>query len=109
MPLKHCTVLVLHDPANIRYIAGAVVDAHGDVVHAEDIGEALKRLDRFTFDAAVIAASKCDEALVGELEAQGVPFILYGMPKPGEARSANGAPVVTDPSRIVSTLAMLLA
>jgi hypothetical protein len=70
--LKKTTMLVLGDPATSHSVLSAIIAAQAERVVANNADEALRRLDRFTIDAAVINADRCSEALVGELEAQGV-------------------------------------
>jgi DNA-binding response OmpR family regulator len=101
MPLTDATILVLHgNSATAHALLTTIVEANADVVVADNAAEALHRLNTFIVDLAVIDTSPGVDAVVKELDAQGVPFIVFGTPIIGvEAR------VVIDMAQVVPLLA----
>jgi hypothetical protein len=79
--IKDTTILILHaDDLTAYALAARIIEAGGDVVLASTATEGLERLDAYSFDAAILETCDGVERVVEELEAQDVPFCLFGTP-----------------------------
>ena len=108
MPLSNAPILVMcWDAPTAHALVNVISTARGDVVYAANAGEALQRLQQFSFNAAVLCWQTGADTVAAALQVNGVPFFMFGLPAAGTAAIAN-ALVVTDFDRVVPVLAMLL-
>ena len=99
---------MLHRQRRKVRIVNVISAARGDVVYAANAGEALQRLQQFSFNAAVLGWEVGAYAVAAALRDKDIPFCLFGAPANGAVAIAN-ALVVTDMDQVVPMLGMLLA
>ncbi len=97
-------VLVLQDPAASYQVSDAIIEAEGEVVHANNADDALSRLSAFEVDAAVLEAFKCNEKLVDALISRFIPSCVFG----SGASVVRNAVIVEDVTQIVPALLVLM-
>ena len=108
MPLNNAPILLMcWDAPTAHALVHVISAARGDVVYAPNAGEALQRLQQFSFDAAVLCWLTGADTVAAALRVHDVPFLMFGLPASGTAAIAN-ALVVTDMDQVVPMLGMLL-
>jgi hypothetical protein len=108
MSLNNAPILVMcWDAPTAHALVKVISAARGDVVYAANTGEAMQRLQQFSFNAAVLCWQTGADTVAAALQVNGVPFFMFGLPASGTAAIAN-ALVVTDMDQVVPVLGTLL-
>ena len=71
-------------------------------------GRPCSDFEQFKFTAAVVCSQTAADTVTAALQANGVPFLVYGLPVTGAPATA-GASVVADMDQVVPMLEALLS
>ena len=104
-PLADRCILVLAcDAMHAIRLVGVLERAGADTVRADGASEAVRRIEQFVFDGAVIDCSLGAEGVAERLSASAIPFCVCE----GAVASAWRPPVTTQVAAVAATLSAML-